>query len=224
MFISSKLLRINILLSIFYSFLFSIKGNANAINIDDLYVMLHDKRPEIRLSAIEELGKIKNHETVKMLMAVVEDRYEDWKIRGRAIRLLGEIKDPIALNLLINVLKDIFLNNDCPALKWNTVKALGNFKNEKALDALIEELNTDSLTVKEATIYSLGEIGHNRALPHLISLLNHKSFAVKRGALISIRKIGNPEAIPFLRQLLEKEDDQLLKDIASATIQLLSKD
>lgn len=224
MFTYSNLSKINILILSFFYFLLLIKDTTYATNIDDLYIMLQNKSPEIRLSAIEELGKIRNHESVKILMTVVKDRYEDWKIRGRAIRLLGEIKDPVALNLLINILKDTFLNDDCPALKWNTVKALGNFKNDNTLDALIEELNSDSLIVKEATIYSLGEIGDNRALPHLISLLNDKSFAVRRGALISIGKIGNPEAIPFLKQLLEKEDDQLLKDIASATIQLLLKD
>ena len=193
-------------------------------DIDYLVENLQSSNRQTRLLAVEELGRIRDDKAVNALLNLVITKAEDWKIKIRAVRLLGEIADPRVSEALVRVFNDPFLNEECPAMKWNTAIALGKDfnKGSRAVDSLIDALNYNNLLVREAAIQSLGKIGDSRAVPFLIPALKDKSFAIKFGTIKALGNIGDPQAIPFLKQVARDDNDPYIKGEALSVLKRLS--
>ncbi|HAK88991.1 MAG TPA: hypothetical protein DHV16_08500 [Nitrospiraceae bacterium] len=197
--------------------------SAIAEDVDALAAKLRHSNPEVRLYAVEALGKIRDSEALGELIGVIEDQTEDWTIKVRVVKLLGEIKNPRATGVLVKVLDDPSFTNNCAALKWNAAVALGNFKGHaKVIDALVDALEDRTLYVREAAIQSLGEIGNPDVAPYLIPMLNDESFAIRISAVRALGKIGAAEAIPHLKKLLSSDGDGYIKDEAARALKSLS--
>ncbi len=86
---------------------------------DDTDALLSTRRStdnQVLLSTIERLGSIRDEKAVYALMDLVVIREEDWRIKIRGIRLLGDIGNPRSAEVLIKLLNDPFINEDCPAM------------------------------------------------------------------------------------------------------------
>lgn len=199
------------------------RGNAIASSIDDLIANLHSNDRQIRLLAVEELGKIKDDRAVDALLRLVVNKGEDWRIKIKAIRLLGDIPDSRVLEILVKILNDPFLNEECPAIQWNTAIALGKKFNRgsMAVDSLIDAIHHYNLLVREAAIQSLGEIGDSRSVPFLILALRDESFAIKSSTIKALDNIGDSRAIPFLKKIADNDSDPYIKGEARAVIKRL---
>ncbi len=204
-------------------FLLIAGGRAIASSIDDLVANLHSNDQQTQLLAVEELGKIKDDRAVDALLQLVVNRGEDWRIKIKAIRLLGDVPDSRVLERLVKIFNDPFLNEECPAIQWNTAIALGKKfnKGSRAVDSLIDAINHYNLLVREAVIQSLGKIGDSRAVPFLILALNNKRFAIKFSAIKALENIGDPRAIPFLKQIAENDSDPYVKGEAHSVIKII---
>ena len=189
-------------------------GRGEAGDVDDLVAKLQslDSRHS---SAMGELRRTSDGKTVIALMKIVEERRDDWKLQIVAIRLLGEIANPLATDLLIKVVTDAFFTNECPALKWNGIVALGNFRDDsRVVNALLYRLNEDTLYLREAVIQSLGRIGDREALPYVISALGDKHFSVRMSAVRALGKMGDPDAIPSIKKVAFNDADPLIREEA----------
>lgn len=180
---------------------------------------LQSKNFHDRLAAVEALRNSQDERAIDTLIDFLTNKGEDWEIQARVIRVLGESKNPRSINILLQYLDDVFLNYDCPAIKWNTALALGNFKNNsKVFDALIHNLDYDNLQVREAVIQSLGAIGNIKAVPYLFPILKENSFALKYSAIKALESIGDPRAIPHLERVITYEKDIILKKEAMKAV------
>jgi HEAT repeat protein len=83
--------------------------------------------------------------------------------RYYAVHLLGKLKDPRALPVLIPLLSDESIN-------YKVAWALGEIGGPAAIDALITALNDKSPDVRVIAIHSLEQLGAGKALPVLHSL------------------------------------------------------
>lgn len=210
-----------LLAALFLSVIFVVHlcGKGEARDSDDLVAKLQTADPLEHVSAMDQLRKAADDKTVKALIKIVEERRDDWKLQIVAIRLLGEIGDPLATEVLIRVVTDVFFTNECPALKWNGIIALGNFKDDpRVVDALLYRLNEDTLYLREAVIQSLGMIGNGQAVPYLISALGDRHFAVRMSALKALEAMKDPRAIPFLQKIAKNDTDLLVRDEALKAI------
>lgn len=181
----------------------------NPQDIDEKLKKIHENP----ISAIEELEIKGDDLSVKILMHIIENRYEDWKIKIKAIQSISKIKNPIAIDLLIKVLNDSFFTFDCPALKWHAAKALGNFQGYSKIEkALINSLSDDIIYVREASIESLGRLRSKEAINYIIPFLYDKNFALRISAVKALGMIGDKSTIPFLKEALDKESEILIKD------------
>ncbi len=214
----------SLIILLFIIFLIGAGEKAAAGNIDELIGNLQSSDRQSRLLAVEELGRIRNDKAIDALLNFVVLKDEDWRIKIRAIGLLGEIADPRVSEVLVKIFNDPLLNEECPAIKWNTAIALGkNFnKGSRAVDSLIGALNHNNLLIREAAIQSLGIIGDSRAVPFLIPALNDKSFAIKFSAIKALRNIGDPQAIPFLKRIADNDNDPYIKGEALSTLKNFS--
>jgi HEAT repeat protein len=213
-----------ILLSLAFYFLITVpaaSARGYAATLDDLIISLRSHDYCVQLSAVEALGRRKDNRAVNALLDFIFTRAEDWRLKIRAIRLLGEIPDYTVSDKLVTILNDPFLNEECPAMKWNAATALGHRFNKgtRAVGVLIEALSSDHLLIKEAAVTSLGQIGDSRALPFLITELKSTHFAIRFSAVRALEHIGNPEAIPYLRQVLNTDRDPMIKEAALSALQ-----
>ena len=190
----------------------SVKSSAGE-TIDDLIIHLRSKDTQNQFLAIEKLGGVKDKRAIDELLKFVFTRAEDWKLKIRAILLLGDIPDPEVSDRLVTIFNNPFLNEECPAIKWNTAIALGKSfnKGSRAVDSLIDALGQNDILMREVVIQSLGKIGDVRAVPFLIPALNDKSFAIKFGTIKALGNIGDPQAIPFLKQIAKNDNDPYIK-------------
>ena len=206
-----------------FIFFLTIVGETKAEDIKEVLLNLQSANSKTRLSAVEELGKVKDEEAIHLLMDVADTKSEDWEVKIKAIRLLGEIGDPKAINILTKIFNDPFLNSECPAIKWNTAIALSNFKGHpKVVDTLVKGFEDINLIIREAIIQSLGKIGDPSVVPFLISTLKEKSFAIRMSAIKALKEIGDPQAIPFLQEIIEHNDDPHLKSEALSALKHFS--
>lgn len=199
-------------------------GRGEAGRSDDVIARLQGMNPAESgySSAVEELRKGADDQVVKALIRVVEERRDDWKLQISAIRLLGEIGNPLATEVLIKVVTDAFFTNECPALKWNGIVALGSFRNDqRVVDALVYRLNEDTLYLREAVIQSLGRIGGRQTFPYLVAALRDKHFALRMSAIKALETMKDSQAIPFLREVAKNDNDLLVRDEALKALGLL---
>lgn len=206
-----------IFLSVLFGFSFC--GKSQAGGSDDLVAKLGSADPAKLSSVMDGLRKTADDKTVDTLIKIVEERRDDWKLQIAAIRLLGEIGNPVATDLLIKVVIDHFFSNECPALKWNGIVALGNFRNDpRVVGALLYRLDEDTLYIREAVIQSLGKIGNREALPYLIAALGDKHFAVRMSAVRALGTMKDPQAIPSLERVAAVDSDPLIRNEAVKTL------
>ena len=127
----------------------------------------------------------------------------DWMARCDAARLLGQSRDPRAVQAL---LPD--LNDPDWRVRRNAAQALGALRDKRAVEALLLALKDRTMTVRQRAIVALGRIKDIQALPALIDILlenKHES----HDAAKAIRKFGK-KALPELARAFEYTGDQQL--------------
>lgn len=200
-----------------------IEARAAVTDYDRIVSDLNSKDWETRLSAVERLGTMKDQRKLGMLIQVADTYVEYWPVKIKAIRLLGDIGDPKAIEVLLSIFNDAFLNNECPSIKSHAAIALGSFNQDRrVVDALITGINDGELLTREASIDSLGRIGNPKAVPHLIPVLSEKSTALKLSTIKALAGIGDPQAVPHLRKIAENDSDSYVRSEAAAAIQNFS--
>jgi len=177
---------------------------------------------QTRLAAVEKIGANKDDYSIGMLMKVAAERGEYWRVKIKAILLLGESGDPKVTGLLLSIFNDTFNNWECPSIKSYAAIALGNLRDDKrVVEALINGIGDRELLTREASIRSLGRIGSATAVPHLIDVLGDKSPAVRLSAIKALREIGDQQAIPYLRNVAENDGDYVVQREAVKSLEAL---
>lgn len=134
----------------------------------------------------------------------------DWQKRCDAARLLGQSRDPRAVNALLPDLQD-----EDWRVRRNAVQALGALKSPRALEPLMEALKDRVATVRERAAVGLGRIKDPRAIPALTeALLEDKKshIHINEGAYQAIRKFG-VKAGPHLAELLRNKPNPYVIDL-----------
>ena len=128
---------------------------------------------------------------------------EDWTARCDAARLLGQSRDPRALDALLPDLSDKDWR-----VRRNAAQALGALRDKRAVEPLLQALNDRTMTVRQRAIVALGRIKDPQALPALLDILmqnRHESYDANK----AIRKFGK-KALPEIARVFEKTKDQQL--------------
>ena len=105
-----------------------------------------------RIDAAERLGRIKNREAVRPLIAALSDA--EYKVRRNAARSLGILGDPWAVEPLIAVLGD-----ETSSVRRTAALALGEIRDSHAVEALCRALRDKKRTVRENATAALVQIG-----------------------------------------------------------------
>jgi HEAT repeat protein len=127
----------------------------------------------------------------------------DWMARCDAARLLGQSKDPRAVDALLPDLKDSDWR-----VRRNAAQALGALRDQRAVVPLLEALKDRTVTVRQRAIVALGRIKDLQALPALVDILlenRRESYEANQ----AIRKFGK-KAVPELVRAFERTKNRQL--------------
>lgn len=128
------------------------------------------------------------------------------------IRILGEIGDRRAVELLITALED-----EDHDVRMLAAKALCNLPDARAIPALQAALNDDELLIRMAAQTALNAIGAAALAPMVKTLRTGETVQQRRGAAEALGEIGNTQAMePLLVALKEDEDDSVRRAAALA--------
>jgi len=151
-------------------------------------------------------------------------KYGTDKVRWDAVRVLGEIGDPKAVDPLIEVLKN---KDETYEVRGSAAIALGEIGDPRAVDPLIEALSYEdagwaednwvvrkdkseyALTVRKSAAIALGEIGDPRGVDPLIEALSYVDYShVVIYSAEALGKIGDPRAVdPLIKTLKDLIND-----------------
>jgi len=160
---------------------------------------------QVRNSAVQALVEIGKPAVQLLILALSDPRSN---VREAAAETLGRIKDPRAIEALIQCLQDEDL-----AIRMVTGNALAEM-GKPAVQPLILALSYPKSNVREAAAKPLGRIKDAESIESLVQLLKDDEFGVRFAAEHSLREFREL-AIPPLLRALNSENSTLRKGAAS---------
>lgn len=126
-----------------------------------------------RTLAAEQIDRFASQGDVESLASAL--RSPDLFIRGRAVIKLGALKNPRAVDPLVEVLR----TDQDWGIRENAVKALASIKDASAVDPLIAALRDPHKDVRMNAVLALGGLGDKRAIPALQDLERRDSYVAR---------------------------------------------
>ncbi len=131
----------------------------------------------------------------------------DWIKRCDAARLLGQSRDPRALDVLLTDL----LHSDW-RVRRNAAQALGALRDKRAVEPLIQLLKDRVMTVRQRAAVALGRIKDPQAIPALLDIvLDEKKDRLDYDAYQALRKFGKKASPEIAAAYTRVNDPRLLK-------------
>ena len=145
---------------------------------------------------------------------------EDAEERLQAIRGLGEINEPKAIEYLVAAANDPDMR-----IRIKAIDTLGHIKAKDATPLLIQQLfmrDTDVGT-KQRILACLGKIGDTSATGPIMDFLSRDVDPALRGnAIFALGDIGDAKAVPAL-QAIANDGDPLLRGLATDSLRKIKE-
>ncbi len=168
-----------------------------------------------RIRGVQGLGKLGTKEDVEAIERVLmEDSF--WGVQAEAAKVLGSIRSDEALEAL---LRGVSVKH--PKARRAVVRALGEFKKEKAALALIPVLQHDeSYFVEGVAATSLGKTRSEKAFEHLKAALSKESWyeITRDGVFQGFSELKDDRAIPIAIEWSKYGKPVLARVAAASTL------
>lgn len=167
--------------------------NKSAKAVDALINALYnDSNKYVRQNAVEQLGKVKNTKTLNALLyALRNDNYH--YVRELAARELAKTGKEEALFQIIEALQ-----NDHPKTSTihNFIQAIGNFKNKKATDIILNYLDKkyDDVTIF-CVAEALSNINDPKSIKPVLKYIGNKKNKVIYNLVRTLGNIGDEKIV-----------------------------
>jgi HEAT repeat protein len=175
-------------------------GNLGAPARDVLMAAFKDKDEDLSgygNAGLEKMGA----PSVDALIAEVRDQNSG--VRSGAVQILGKIKDPRAVEALVEVLQ-------VKDLQFSAAYALGEIKDPRAVEGLIAALENKDAEFREGVANALGKIKDPRADAALIAALKDKEPKVLHAAADALGRINDPQADNVLLTALREHNEEII--------------
>jgi HEAT repeat protein len=185
-------------------------SSSEGINV--LIDALYDESRKIWLAAMQSLQEL-GSEAVEPLLLSLRNKNQH---RDRLISVLGEIKDPRAVDPLIGLLKD---QNEY--VREQAVVALGKIKGSKAIDPLSHLTTDQNHGVQMAAVKALANFEDPRAAHSLIRFLNADDKGVKSEAIQALVHRGDIVIDQVIKELMNSNNDYGMRSFCADTLALI---
>lgn len=161
------------------------------------------------LEAFPRYGKKATHYLIKLA------KDADEEVRMFSTALLGEIKDPEAVETLIEGLKDPDEN-----VRHAAAESLGRLGDPRGVVPLIDCLS-EGFWIQYPAVIALGNIGDPSAVRHLFPLVSDEMLG--QAAIEALGRIGDTSAIPALVEILSKNDPTIRNHTIAALVRIKAR-
>ena len=189
-----------------------------------------DNLINIRVIAAKAISNYKDTSTVGALLYCLNNKKENYKIRLACADALGRIGDKLAVESLIDVVKDD--DEKSIYVKESATFALGLLGDTSAIDPLVSIMEAkqgiwDKFSfLKEKIIEALGKlnINNNKVLRVLKNSLIDSSPMVRINAIEALMNSEYEEASSLIRTALKDEDTEVQRNALIALYNLEGRD
>ncbi|MGD0202827.1 MAG: HEAT repeat domain-containing protein [Candidatus Bathyarchaeia archaeon] len=172
-------------------------GGGEAENILLQISREQEKNPDLRLLAIDGLGRMRTKSAVDLLTSFVKT--SDEKTRIHSIIALGKIGDQNSVETLIVPMK-----SGQPKIRQAVADALGEIGGNQVMKPLISFLTDSDPQVRISAIDSIGKLKSGVGVTPLLNLLSTESdYNAKISIVRALGEIGNAKSITSLMQIFE---------------------
>nr|MBA3242458.1 HEAT repeat domain-containing protein [Acidobacteriota bacterium] len=137
--------------------------------------------------------------TTQDLVLLTDIDAPDYK-RGAAATRLGTRGRPVALEPLINALKD-----EAPGVRGSAATALAALGDRRAVEPLIAALKDEADNVRGSAATALAALGDRRAVEPLINALKDEASGVRGSAATALAALGDRRAVEPLINALQDD-------------------
>jgi HEAT repeat protein len=168
---------------------------------ENLVPFLGNTNQDIRKNtaeALRKIGKVATKPLIKM------QKSDDIQIRIITTMILGDIKDTLSLEPLIETLKYRSQTSsiETDKLRLEAARAIGKIRDARAVEPLIAALNDKNINVTERSAEALTAIGEPAVEP-LIKVLKNDQIGLQTVAAMILGDIKDPRAVePLIQTLL----------------------
>jgi HEAT repeat protein len=190
-------------------------------NVEGLIkIMANQEDTQARKAAAEALGNIGDPTAIEHLIAVLHDKWSEYKgTHDAAVNALAKIGAP-AVEPLIAALQSAKRTDNAWAdpdlnLRAGSSRALGEIGDPRAIDVLIRTLPDNIPAVRQNAARALGNIGGS-AIDRLIELLRSGEPIMRWGGAAGLGASGDPRAVqPLVNTIGDKHELVRIEVISS---------
>jgi HEAT repeat protein len=152
-------------------------------------------------------------ESIMSILDALKD--PDEKVRIDAIKKLGEMKEVVATEPLLNL-----IHAESRDVRLYAVQSLGYIKDQKALTPMLNLLNSEADPFVNATLVkAIARVGGVQLIPILARYLKDDDPRVRANTVESLEIIGDQKIIKFLVPLLQDPNSRVKANV----VKVLSK-
>jgi HEAT repeat protein len=140
----------------------------------------------LRVRALKQRGDVAA--LIEELTSPVED--EQLTVRGAAVRALGRLRAPEALEALACRLRE----DPHPRVRAAAAIAISGIETDEVTEHLLAALDDPAPIVRRQAAFNLGRTGDRRAVAPLTALLRSDDVILRRAAAAALGRIGDPSA------------------------------
>jgi HEAT repeat protein len=188
------------------SVLKALATNRDSQAIAPVLKFLKDDQLGVREAAAETLGALGAIEAVEPLIRMLANPKENETVKEAVAEALGRINAPASIEPLIAALSQTV------RVRWKCIAALGRFRDDRAVSALIDQAEGGS----QAAIEALSAIGDRRAADVFLKRLNDDAALVRRAAVVGLGIVGGPSAVEPILQLSDDYDSVVRNAVPGA--------
>jgi HEAT repeat protein len=174
---------------------------------------LNDPSPAVRIAAANALGAIGDKRASESLRTLLKNRHDE-QARIAAVGALGKLRASDAVEQILEIANN---ESDPWAVRKASVEALGDIRDARAVNSLVNTLNDQYATVREASALALGKIGSKEAITPLLAALDTSTlWALRVAAANALGEIGDRRATVPLSNMLRDRYSAVREAAATA--------
>jgi HEAT repeat protein len=182
-------------------------------SVQSLKFLASNSNNIIRNSAVAALGNIHSHESLEVLLDLLE-LTEDWNTICEIINSLGNFTSTLTVDPLTQV-----LSSPNRYLCLASLNALGKIGSRETFFSVVEMLKSCDTEILLAAINSLGKFASDAESIHLFSFLDHSRQSVRLATINSLGKICSKQAVSKLVEVMDISESKM--NLRSCTTQNL---
>ena len=174
--------------------------------VPQLVSMFNAADADVKRSIMNVLAAIGGELSKKLILSALKD--ESYQVRKLAVKLMGTMKIPEALEPVVGMLKE-----EDVQIKSQAMDALIAIGDRRAIHSIMELIKDDDLMVRQKATECVIELGDSSIVPDVVRLMTEEDVNIRRCAVEVLNNLKDPQTGKVLMEAI-KDSDWWVRQIA----------